>query len=209
VRTNSCLRKTASIVVFLAALVAPSIAQEIRSEIAIQGSGFFTKDSNGNGVTQKGTFTGGILGSYRYRLNRWVSAEAAYGWSRNSQLYSSSTGSGRVEANVHQATGGFVVNVPSPPRFHFSPYLLAEGGALVFAPTNKPYGSVPGATRQTVGAFIYGGGLDYPLPIFRNVAFRLEYRGLIYDAPDYGLHSLHTAAITHTAQPSAGLVYKF
>ncbi len=197
------------IVALTLVLVAPLMGQETRSEIAIQGTGFFTKDSSGNGMTQKGTFTGGILASYRYRVKEWLSAEAAYGWNQNTQLYTTSTGSGRLQANVHQATGGFVVSVPAPRRFAFNPYLLAEGGALVFAPTNNAYSYVPGASRQAVGAFVYGGGVDYPMPAYRNISFRLEYRGLIYNAPDFGLHKLHTGAVTHTAEPSAGLVYRF
>jgi hypothetical protein len=36
-----------------------------------------------------------------------------------------------------------------------------------------------------------------------------EYRGLVYSAPDFGLASLNTNTITHTAQPSAGIVFRF
>lgn len=187
-------------------------AQEVRSDISVQGTGFFTKDSNGQGVRQQGTQSGGVLGAYRYHINRWVSAEVAYGWNRNSQLFSTPGGLGRIQADVHQATGGLVLNLPVPRRFNdrlkMSPYVLAEGGALVFNPTNNG-GSVLGAERQTVGAFVYGGGADLPVPMVRHVALRLEYRGLVYNAPNFGLSNLDTGAVTHTAQPSAGLVFRF
>src|SRR5215469_4801653 len=42
-----------------------AVAQETRSEISIQGTGFFTKDSDGNGVRNHVTNTGGFLISYR------------------------------------------------------------------------------------------------------------------------------------------------
>src|SRR5262249_23942106 len=113
----------------------------------------------------------------------------------------------RIQANVHQATGGFVVRVPAPARFKISPYVLAVGGALVFDPTNNAFGTVAGAQRQATGVFAYGGGADFP--IVKHIALRAEYRGLVYHAPDFGLASLRTDTITHTAQPSAGIVFRF
>jgi opacity protein-like surface antigen len=183
------------------------VAQESRSEISLQGTGFFTKDSSGNGTLQRGTETGGFLVGYRYHFNRWLAAEAVYGYDRNTQQYFAPAGFSRVQANVHQATGGLVFNLPAPRRLGFSPYVLAEGGALVFDPTNNNFGSVPGAQRQTTGVFSYGAGADFP--IIRHVSLRAEYRGLVYSTPDFGLRNLNTNTVTHTAQPSAGLVFRF
>ena len=42
-----------------------AVAQEVRSEISLQGTGFFTKDANGNGIGQHATDTGGFLIGYR------------------------------------------------------------------------------------------------------------------------------------------------
>jgi opacity protein-like surface antigen len=193
-----------SLVSLLSTLVA---AQEIRSEISLQGTGFFTKDASGNGTVQRGTETGGFLVGYRYHFNRWLAAETVYGYDRNTQQFFSPAGLSRIEANVHQATGGFVISLPSSPRLRISPYLLAEGGALVFDPTNNKYGAVPGAQRQAVGVFAYGGGADFP--IVQHLSFRAEYRGLVYSTPDFGLRTLNTNATTHVAQPSAGVVLRF
>ena len=181
-------------------------AQEVHHEISLSGTGFFTKDSTGQGTTERSTDTGGLLIGYRYHFNRWLAAEAVYGYDRNTQRYLGA-GLSRVEANVHQATGGFVVSLPAPARFRLSPYLLAEGGALVFDPTGNSFGIVPGAGRQAVGVFAYGGGVDYP--VVKYLSLRAEYRGLVYNAPDFGLASLNTDRITHTAQPSAGIVFRF
>src|SRR5260370_32974771 len=41
--------------------VVSMIAQESRSEISLQGTGFFTKDTSGRGTTQRTTETGGFL----------------------------------------------------------------------------------------------------------------------------------------------------
>ena len=205
---NTAIQRTA--IIMLAVVFVLSVgatAQEKRSDISVQGIGFFTKDSSGQGIRRQGTQSGGVLGAYRYHINRWLSAEAAYGWNRNSQLFSSPGGFTRIQADVHQATGGLVLNLPAPRRLRMSPYVLAEGGALIFNPTNN--GGTLGAQRQAVGAFAYGGGADFPVPMVRHTSLRLEYRGLVYNAPNFGLSNLDTGAVTHTAQPSAGLVFRF
>lgn len=184
-----------------------AVAQESRSEVSLQGTGIFTKDTTGRGTTQRATDTGGLLVGYRYHFNRWLAAEGVYGYGRNTQQFFTTAGLSRIQSNVHQATGGFVVNLPTPARYRINPYVLAEGGALVFDPTGNSFGSVPGAQKQTVGVFTYGAGADFPL--FNHVALRAEYRGLVYNAPDFGISSLNTNTITHAAQPSAGVVFRF
>jgi len=194
----------ASVAVFL---VGSAAAQESRSEIGLQGTGFFTTATTGQGTTQRSTNTGGFLIGYRYSFNHWLAAEAVYGSDRNTQQYFAPAGFSRVEANIHQATGGFVFRLPTPARFRISPYLMAEGGALVFDPTGNSFGGVAGAQRQATGVFAYGGGADFPL--FKHVALRAEYRGLVHSAPDFGLSTLNNSTITHTAEPSAGIVFRF
>ena len=191
----------------VALLIGVASAQEIRSEISVQGTGFFQKDASGNSTLARGTQTGGFLVGYRYHINRWLSSEAVYGYDRNTQQYFSPAGFSRVQANVHQATGGIVVSLPTRATLRFNPYLLAEGGALVFDPTNNRFASSAGAQREAVGVFSYGGGVDFP--VVRYLSLRAEYRGLVYHTPDFGNTSVNTNAITHTAQPSAGIVFRF
>lgn len=187
------------------ALAAAASAQEVRSEVSVQGTGFFTKDSTRGNSLQRVTKTGGVLAGYRFHLNRWLAVETAYGYDRNSQSFISTSGATRIQANVHQATGGFVVSLPAKAGWRISPYLLAEGGALVFDPTSN--NTVAGARKQSVGTFVYGGGADFPL--VRHVSLRAEYRGLVYNTPDFWIRGLNVDRTTHTAQPSAGLVYRF
>ena len=184
-----------------------STAQEARSEVSLQGTGLFTKDTTVRDSTQRGTENGGFLVAYRYHFNRWLAAEGVYGYGRNTQQYFAPSGLSRIQADIHQATGGLVVTLPSPARFRISPYVLAEGGALIFNPTGNPFGSVAGAQRQSVGVFVYGGGADFP--VVKHVSLRAEYRGLVYNAPDFGLNDLNANRVTHAAQPSAGIVFRF
>jgi opacity protein-like surface antigen len=196
--------KLIAIILLLALAV---VAQENRSEAGLQGGVLFTQDARGRDMTRHATDSGSLLLSYRYHVNRWLSMEAAYGFSRNTQEYSSSSSIFGERANLHQFTGGFVFNVPALMKGKLSPYVLAEGGGLTFSPTNS-YGSVAGIpTRQTRGALTYGGGVNYP--ISKSLSFRAEYRGLIYSAPNFHLSSLNMKTLTHTAQPSIGIVFRF
>jgi opacity protein-like surface antigen len=190
-------------------LASSARAQEdgfMRHEIAVQGTGFFTKDSQQNGISQHYTNTGGFLVNYRFHINGWLAAEASYGYDRNTQENSTPGGNFGIQANVHQATGAVVADLPVT-FARMKPYVLAGGGALVFDPTGNNTGLVTGAARQARAAFVYGGGVDYRL--VRHVALRLEYRGFVYDRPDFGIATLNSSVLAHTAEPSAGLVFHF
>jgi len=174
-------------------------------EVSVLGTGFFTKNSQGNGISQHSTDTGGVQFGYRYHFNRWLAAEANYGYIRNTQQNLTSSGPFNIQANVHQASGALVVTVPG--TYRFSPYVLAGAGALVFDPTGHAGQSVAGALEQAKAAFVYGGGVDFAL--VKHVALRAEYRGFVYNRPDFQLATLDSHVTAHTAQPSAGLVFRF
>ena len=184
-----------------------STAQELlRNEVSVQGTGFLTKDSEGNGIRQHTTDSGGLLASYRFHFNSWLAADGSYGYTRNALRNLTSAGVFNVQSNVHLATGALVLT--SPRMFYgLSPYALAGVGALTFDPTGNSGGFFLGSDSQTKAAFVYGGGADINLT--RRFALRFQYRGLVYKRPDFGLASLNSDATTHTAQPSAGFVIRF
>ncbi|MFN7943818.1 MAG: outer membrane beta-barrel protein [Blastocatellia bacterium] len=187
--------------------ITTSMAQELpRNEVSVQGTGFVTRDSEQGGIRQHTTDSGGVLTSYRFHFNRWLAADGSYGYTRNTLQNFTSTGAFNIQANVHQTTGALVLTSPRT-FFGFSPYALAGAGALTFNPTGKPGGIVAGADRQTKATFVYGGGADINLT--RHLAMRAEYRGLVYQRPDFGLATLKSDATTHTAQPSVGFVIRF
>jgi opacity protein-like surface antigen len=186
---------------------ATSMAQELPpNEVSVQGTGFFTKDSDNNGITQHTTDSGGLLVSYRNRFSRLFGADLSYGYTRNTQQTLTSAGAFNVQSNVHQATAALVAHAPGR-VFGFRPFALAGAGALTFSPTNNIGGIVTGADTHAKAAFVYGGGGDFD--INDRFALRLEYRGLVYNRPDFGLTRLNSDATAHTAQPSAGFVIRF
>jgi len=182
-------------------------AQENRSEISLQGGGLFPKTTSGNGASYSATETAGVLGTYRYHLNHWISLEGAYGYDVNSQKYSLASGAFRIQSGIHQFTGNLVVNLPSHRHSRFNPYVLAGGGALLFSPTSNQFNTISAAQSQTRGVFSYGAGFNYG--IYKGLSLRAEYRGLIYGTPDFGFGALSTNAVTHTALPTVGLSFRF
>jgi hypothetical protein len=91
------IQRTAVVVGILALVSITAVAQENRSEISIQGTGFFTKDTSGNGTVERANDTGCFLVGYRYNFNRWFAAEANYGYDRNTQFYFGGT-SARIQS---------------------------------------------------------------------------------------------------------------
>jgi outer membrane immunogenic protein len=181
-------------------------AQDTRSDVSLEGTGFFTKNSSNRGIMEQGTKTGGFLVGYRYHFNDWIAAEANYGYSRNTQSYLNGSGLSRIQSNIHEATAAFVVTPPITVA-KVKPFVLAGTGALVFDPRNGAGTSIAGAQRQAKAAFLYGGGVDYDLT--HHLALRAEYRGLVYKTPDFNIPALNADKVTHVAQPSAGIVIRF
>jgi opacity protein-like surface antigen len=177
-----------------------SWAEEAQQEVTVQGSGIFNKETTGNGITNKPTNSGGFVVGYRHNFNRLLAVEADSDYFRPSQKYNTSTGgSGYVKTNTYAITGTAVIKIPT--SFKLKPYALAGGGALVFDPRDSSLGD------QTRGAFVYGGGADYKL--MNHIALRAQYRGFVYKVPDFGTSALHVDKFTHSAVPSAGLVFSF
>ena len=103
-------------------------------------------------------------------------------------------------------TGAFVAHIPVGVR-SVRPYALAGAGALVFNPTDDAKRMNGAIDRQTKAAFVYGGGVNFDVTRFFGV--RAEYRGLVYKAPDFKLDTLNLDKITHLAQPSVGIYFRF
>ena len=175
------------------------------SQITVQGTALVAKDTTSDsGLSRQETKSGGFLVGYSYQLNQWAGLEGNYGYTRNIQNYSGSFGQSGIQSDIHELTGSFVFHIPAGIR-HVRPYALAGAGALVFDPTDRSVGN--GIERQTKAAFVYGGGVNFD--VTRNFGVRTEYRGLVYNVPDFTQSSLHLDKVTHLAQPSVGFFFRF
>jgi opacity protein-like surface antigen len=179
-REGSFMRRMCILLGSLVLLTLAATAQENRSEISLQGAGFFTRSTSGNGTAYSTTETGGFLSTYRYHLNHWAAAEAAYGYDSNSQKYLVPAGAFRIQAGIHQVTGSLVLNLPCHTSSRFNPYILAGGGALMFEPSGNQFNTLSGAESQTKGVFVYGAGVNYALR--RRISLGGVSRAGVWDA---------------------------
>jgi opacity protein-like surface antigen len=185
--------------VSLAAL--PMLAQEAgRSEVSVQAFGSWVKNTTQNGVQQNATNSGGVLANYRFFFSNSHGVEVNYGYSLNTQNYGLVTGPLGVKANQHEVTAAYVYRHALR---HFTPFVEAGVGGLVFDPTDTP-----GASTQARAAFVYGGGADFN--VTHHIFMRAQYRGLVYNSPTFDLvPAAGTDRVTHRAEPSVGFGYRF
>lgn len=171
-----------------------------RSEASVQALGSFVRDTLDNGVRQNATKSGGVLGSYRFLFNNNHGVDVSYGHALNTQKYGLASGPLGVKARSHEMTAAYVFRYPLR---RWTPFALAGAGGLVFDPKNAP-----GAGTQARAAFVYGGGADFDLT--KRVFFRAQYRGLIYNSPNFDLSGLDgLERVTHRAEPSIGFGFRF
>jgi len=198
------MKRFTELAIILLLFAVSSWAQEFRHEVTVQGSGFLQKQTTKDGITNDPANSGGVMAGYRFNLKNWLAIEGDYDYFRNHESFQSSNGSTFIPMNVHAVTGIAIVKLPSfkaPALKRVSPFVLAGGGAMFFDPRR---GSV---SEQTRGAFVYGGGVD--VPVSKHFLVRAQYRGFIYKIPDFEQASLKVDKHTHSAVPSAGLVFTF
>jgi outer membrane immunogenic protein len=181
-----------------------------RFDASIGYIGVFSKTSSaplGN-TTLKPTTSGGILASFRYHFNHTHGIEVNFGHTSNTQVFTVPPDTFRVTTGITEYSGAYVLR-----PFHsrkIDPFLFAGGGTLRFNPSNQyidGFLSSFGASSQRALAVLYGGGVDYR--VWRALAVRVQYRGLIYKTPDFRVPALFTGVYGHMAEPSAGIVIKF
>src|ERR1700731_4522720 len=222
VRGQLMLRTSGIAVAAIFLLTSIGFAQDNRYEVSLNGGAVFSKQSEGSGTTLTPTTSGNVLVTGRYRFSEHSSVEINYSHTANSQIYFSAPLTYRIHDTIAEYSGAYVFS------FHQSaktePFVFAGAAALVFYPGYN-FNTVNGvqtylpASQQTKPAFLYGGGVDYRIfsmvPLVRrpsltnHLALRLQYRGLVYKAPDFKVQNLFTGARGHMAEPSVGIVVKF
>lgn len=218
--------KQAGVLAGLIFLTSIGFAQDGHFDFSLNAAGVFTKQSSGNGITQKATDGGGGFGTIRARFNPKHSFVFNYGRYKNSQVYQS-IDNFHILANISEYSFAYMFTPFQKGRFE--PFVLAGVGALRLSPRSTwvffpPLtGGIPNniqinlnATKQTQLGYLYGLGVDYRIPYFTRLALRLQYRGILYKEPDFNIDANHgstlsffTGARGHMAEPSVGLVFRF
>jgi opacity protein-like surface antigen len=181
----------------------PTLAQQGNSEVSANFTGNFQKQATGNGITDNASYSGGVLVNYRYHFNRWSAIEGNYSHTQFTQNYNSGSTT-QASVNEFSVAYQFTFGIREEARFH--PFLEAGTGAVLFS-TPISAGSNSGGFSQGRPTFVYGGGVTYEL--IGGLSAQVGYRGLVYKVPDFAVTSQFTNATSQTAQPYAGLTFRF
>jgi opacity protein-like surface antigen len=194
-------------------------------DASFNGALVLTRSSSGNGIQQSATVGSNYFGTFRFKFKPKHSLLFNIGSARNSQIYQTNFDF-HVLTKTTEYSGAYMYTLFDKRKFQ--PFVLIGAGALSFNPQSTWLflpDFVPGVpnrvqavlntSKQTQLMYLYGGGFDYRLPW--KFALRVQYRGLIYNAPSFNVNAaltqgsvnLSTGSKGYMSEPSIGLVFKF
>lgn len=202
--------KNGAILAVLFLAVSFAAAQEYPFDVSVGVGPALSRSTSDNQTTQTVTESYVALATFRVNLSRKSSAEFTYGRIRNTQEYFSTPNQYRIQDKLTEYSGAYIFR---PFKWNkLRPFALAGGGVLRFYPDYKGITinqilTPLGAVNQTRPAFLFGGGVDYR--VTKRWGVRLQYRGFLYQAPDFKVNNLFTGATGTLSEPSVGLVFRF
>jgi outer membrane immunogenic protein len=216
------LRTSGIVLAAIFLLTSIGLSQDNRYDVSLGGGPVIPNQATGNGTTLTPTKSGAVLVTARYRFSERSSIEFNYGHTSDSQIYSTPPLTYRIQNTISEYSGAYVFSFHQSARVE--PFVFVGAAAVIFYPgyssntVNDVLTNIP-ASQQTKPAFLYGGGFDWRIfssvPLVRrssltnHLGLRLQYRGLVYKAPDFKVQNLFTGARGHMAEPTIGLVVKF
>jgi outer membrane immunogenic protein len=188
-------------------LAARGYAQESRQDVSFSGTGFFGPQVNGNGAQLNTNGSLGLLTSYRYMLTPHSALELNYSFTQNQHIYRVSFNGPegqRIHAREQEITGAYVYSMTFK---RFNPFAEIGVGGLIFSPI-RDYSTQTLDTKQNTNiGGLFGAGLAYELSPSWDI--RLEYRGFITKAPDFGVQNFKTNRYEVFSIPAVGVAYHF
>ncbi|HMH12842.1 MAG TPA: outer membrane beta-barrel protein [Edaphobacter sp.] len=186
-------------------MAAAGYAQESRQDASVSAIGVFGPQVNGNAVQLNSTGTVGFLGSYRYMLTPRSALELNYGFAQNSIAYRTSfVPNARIHTRQQEISGAYVYNMNFR---NFNPFLEAGVGAMLFSPIRDSRTTQLDAKRNTNIGALFGGGIAYELSPSFDI--RVQYRGFVVKAPDFGNTDFKTNRYQVISMPALGVAYHF
>jgi opacity protein-like surface antigen len=181
-------------------------AQESRQDISMSFVGTYSPDVYGLSVhPMHSTSTGGFLGSYRYDLTPRSQLELNYSWSQYSIKYNSVVfPQGEVHTRQQEITGAYVY---SRTYRRFNPFVEAGVGGYIFTPILDNGTHQLDARQNTNIGALFGGGVAYELSPSFDI--RVQYRGFLLKAPDFGKDGFKTNRYYVNMTPAIGIAYHF
>jgi outer membrane immunogenic protein len=182
--------------------------QDGKFDVSVNMGEALSKTTSGNQIVLGPTQNAAFVGSLAMHLSTATALQLNFGHVDNSQIYAVGVDQFRVITTITEFSGDFVFTPIRKDRYKV--FVFGGAGALVFNPTATlidETSQVIGATRQTRVGVLYGGGADYRL--LSRLAFRLQYRGLLYSPPDFGVANLFTGGRGSLGEPTVGFVFNF
>jgi opacity protein-like surface antigen len=154
----------------------------------------------------------GGLFEVRHIKNPILGFEATYAFNRANQVYNPmylpvacptngcSYFPAIVSANAHEVTADWV---PSVRLGNLRPFAVLGGGLLL----NVPSSGQTNTSTAYKPVYVYGAGVDWEL--LPHLGLRLQYRGNLYNTPDLTKLYRSSGVFTHTAEPMAGVFFRF
>jgi hypothetical protein len=175
-----------------------------RYDVSVSAMGQFGTNTDGNGVHQTETYTGGALASFRQSYKPWLGYQVDYAYHLSADRFNRNN---YVQHDTHEATVSYLYKTRRV--WDVEPFAYVGGGAVIFVPSNV---SLP---TQARGAGVYGAGVDYIPGALRKAnprlqaGIRLQYRGLTYRAPNFDDTALSTQSWRTTSEPAAGFFLRW
>ncbi len=204
--------KTAIIVAVLGLFCVPAWSQSDSNDQTaplpqeLQAAAIVTANLQGetsaSGVTDRPTYSGGLLLNFRYHFRGRLWFEANGGFTTFTQYYQPDFG--QEQANIYEGSGGIMYSFRDPDA-RLKPFFEAGGGVLYFSPVLS--GSTPGGTKVLQPMGFGGFGFDWKMD--KNFSFRAGYRALVYKPAAFGVASQTVNTLTSMSEPYIGLVLRF
>jgi hypothetical protein len=203
----------------------PCIAKPNKSDISLSLGAFsqLTIDRTQDlfGFAVQGTApSAGTLGTFRQTFSPWLGYSVNLGYTRVSEQYRNEAGSFgsaaglNIGSNMYETSLTYIAHTSANKRLSLfgdigpglSTFLPVHRGAnaINYAPENFA-SLIPGVQVRPTGVF--GSGVDIHLT--HHFDLRAEYRGLVYNNPDFRTGDTLSKKLTLTSEPTISLVYHF
>jgi hypothetical protein len=173
------------------------------------------------GFTTQGTApSAGVLGTFRQTFSPWLGYSVNLGYSRVSEQYRSDSGyygipnELNINSNVYETSITYIAHTSVNKRISLFGD-IGPGLLTVLPIPGNEYSVVGSPERMALNGLsvqvrptgVFGSGVDVHLS--SHFDFRAEYRGLIYNNPDFRTGDYLSKRVTLTSEPTFSLVYYF
>jgi opacity protein-like surface antigen len=184
-------------------------ASRKQTDIGISGYKTFTSATSGNGTQQTPSDSAGGMLELRHIVNPLLGYEITYSFNPANQAFAPKAGAcalvcqnppTKITAKASEIAIDYVASYKVG---NLRPFVVGGLGFFMTFPGPTPFGNNT-SVRPT---YVYGGGVDWNFGA--RLGLRLQYRGNYYKAPNVSAIYPPTGVFTQTAEPMAGVYYRF